>query len=245
MSNSYFFIKLYRNSSSGLSTNSVSTNKINDNSITTAKIADDAVITSKISDGSITTEKISNDSITTSKIIDNSLDNNILAGESITNSKVFNIYQSKISGGKTFPTTIDEWVQFQNETVNLSLSYTIIPLTTNENLNDPQIWIRYKLKDGNLLTSAVSSVAFNPETKTFIERPSSVTVNTLFRITVNLENIHYDLATAMTFFENQGTDIDYDDVDSWQVQFRMNGQTTGTTFFGFNYMAQTEAITRY
>lgn len=55
------------------SDSSVTTTKIADGNVTTAKLSDSSVVTTKIADGAVTNSKLASDSVTTIKVADNSI----------------------------------------------------------------------------------------------------------------------------------------------------------------------------
>lgn len=71
-----------------ISNNAVTTSKITDLNVTTAKIANAAITNIKLADGSVSTIKISNQSITSEKIADGSVTNAKIADNSITAGKI-------------------------------------------------------------------------------------------------------------------------------------------------------------
>ena len=74
---------------------------IPDGSITTAKLADDSVTTAKLVDGSVTVAKLATDSVTTAKLVDGSVTAAKLATNSVTTVKIvdLNVTTSKIADG--------------------------------------------------------------------------------------------------------------------------------------------------
>ena len=71
-----------------LSDTAVSTAKMADASVTTTKLADDSVTTAKISDAAVTSVKLADDSVTTDKIVDNTVTTAKLADATVTTSKI-------------------------------------------------------------------------------------------------------------------------------------------------------------
>jgi hypothetical protein len=73
-----------------LKDDAVTTVKITDGNVTTAKLANDAVTTVKITDGNVTTAKLANDAVTTVKITDGNVTTAKLADANVTNAKIAN-----------------------------------------------------------------------------------------------------------------------------------------------------------
>jgi len=87
----------------------VTTVKITDANVTTAKLADDAVTTVKIADANVTTAKLADDAVTTVKIIDANVTTAKLADDAVTTAKLANIAQGSIlvGGASDAPTVYD------------------------------------------------------------------------------------------------------------------------------------------
>ena len=77
--------------------NSVTTKKIHDLAVTTAKINTDAVTTAKILDANVTTDKIANDAVTTVKIADANVTNGKLANNAVSIHKIANYAGGEIT----------------------------------------------------------------------------------------------------------------------------------------------------
>lgn len=79
----------------------VTTAKIADNSITSDKIVSQAITTAKIQNLNVTTDKLADESVTSSKIADLNITSIKIANNAITNSKILNgtITASKLAGG--------------------------------------------------------------------------------------------------------------------------------------------------
>ena len=74
--------------STTISDDAVTTTKIKDANVTTAKIADNAVTTDKIVDANVTADKLANDSITTDKIVDANVTTDKIADSAVTTAKI-------------------------------------------------------------------------------------------------------------------------------------------------------------
>ena len=84
-----------------LKDNAVTTVKITDANVTTAKLADDAVTTVKITDANVTTAKLVDDAVTTVKITDANVTTAKLADDAVTTVKIkdANVTNAKIANG--------------------------------------------------------------------------------------------------------------------------------------------------
>ena len=87
----------------------VTTVKITDANVTTAKLADDAVTTVKIADANVTTAKLADDAVTTVKITDANVTTAKIADDAVTTAKLANITQGSIlvGGASDAPTVYD------------------------------------------------------------------------------------------------------------------------------------------
>jgi hypothetical protein len=101
--------------SSGITNNAISADKIASGTITTAKIADDAVTSAKIAASAITTVKIANDAVSADKIASGTITTAKIADDAVTSGKIANntianadisstagITLNKISGNTSF-----------------------------------------------------------------------------------------------------------------------------------------------
>jgi hypothetical protein len=82
----------------GIAADAVTTAKIVDSNVTTAKIADNAVTTVKIADSNVTTAKIAADAVTTAKILDGNITTAKLTDNAVTTAKILddNVTYAKI-----------------------------------------------------------------------------------------------------------------------------------------------------
>lgn len=74
--------------STTIATNAVTTTKIKDANVTTAKIAAGAVTTAKIADANVTADKLAKDSVTTAKIVDANVTTDKIADSAVTTAKI-------------------------------------------------------------------------------------------------------------------------------------------------------------
>lgn len=74
--------------STTIADNAVTTTKIKDANVTTAKIADSAVTTAKIVDANVTADKLAKDSVTTNKIVDANVTTDKIADSAVTTAKI-------------------------------------------------------------------------------------------------------------------------------------------------------------
>ena len=74
--------------STTIATDAVTTTKIKDANVTTAKIADGAVTTAKIADANVTADKLADDSVTTNKIVDANVTTDKIADSAVTTDKI-------------------------------------------------------------------------------------------------------------------------------------------------------------
>lgn len=74
--------------STTIATDAVTTTKIKDANVTTAKIADSAITTAKIADKNVTADKLADDSVTTAKIVDTNVTTDKIADSAVTTDKI-------------------------------------------------------------------------------------------------------------------------------------------------------------
>ena len=74
--------------STTIATDAVTTTKIKDANVTTAKIAAGAVTTAKIADANVTADKLAKDSVTTAKIVDANVTTDKIADSAVTTAKI-------------------------------------------------------------------------------------------------------------------------------------------------------------
>lgn len=74
--------------STTIATDAVTTTKIKDANVTTAKIAAGAVTTAKIADANVTADKLAKDSVTTNKIVDANVTTDKIADSAVTTAKI-------------------------------------------------------------------------------------------------------------------------------------------------------------
>ena len=74
--------------STTIATDAVTTTKIKDANVTTAKIAAGAITTAKIADKNVTADKLADDSITTNKIVDANVTTDKIADSAVTTAKI-------------------------------------------------------------------------------------------------------------------------------------------------------------
>ena len=74
--------------STTIATDAVTTTKIKDANVTTAKIAASAITTDKIADANVTADKLADDSVTTAKIVDANVTTDKIADSAVTTAKI-------------------------------------------------------------------------------------------------------------------------------------------------------------
>ncbi len=84
-----------------LADNAVTTVKITDANVTTAKLADNAVTTAKITDANVTTAKLASSAVTTAKIADANITTTKLADTTVTTAKIANSAITNAKIGET------------------------------------------------------------------------------------------------------------------------------------------------
>lgn len=84
-----------------LADSAVTTAKISDSNVTTGKLADSAVTTTKIADSNVTTAKLANDSVTADKIASGAVGNSELSNLAVTTNKIANdaVTSAQIANG--------------------------------------------------------------------------------------------------------------------------------------------------
>ena len=87
----------------------ITTAKITDANITSAKLATDSVTTDKITDANVTTAKLADDAVDSAKITDGAIDTVHIADDNVTFDKIENRYTAKVEKSDTSGAVSIDW----------------------------------------------------------------------------------------------------------------------------------------